>query len=166
MPHRSATARHVFAGYDFRRLFTISEYCDRDRQAFYQAIQSVREQNMNLTSWLEFFSRGLATQLQETVERGRLVIHCSKSTCSKSRQNRDTNRDIKCWGILGESWHIRPDLTSICRNRDCSIVRRFPYGTLALWCEARCVAGVATVTHIQIFDSSTDLDTVIALFLI
>jgi Fic family protein len=62
------------AGYDFKRLFTISEYYDRDRQAFYQAIQSVREQNMDLTSWLEFFAKGLATQLQETIERGRRAI--------------------------------------------------------------------------------------------
>ncbi len=62
------------AGYDFKRLFTISEYYDRDRQAFYRAIQGVREQGMDLTGWLEFFTQGLATQLQETVERGRRAI--------------------------------------------------------------------------------------------
>ncbi len=62
------------AGYDFKRLFTISEYYDRDRQAFYQAIQSVREQNMDLTGWLEFFTKGLATQLDEVKTRGEQVI--------------------------------------------------------------------------------------------
>ena len=36
VPHR--------AGYDFKRLFTLSEFYDRDRSAFYRAIQSVREQ--------------------------------------------------------------------------------------------------------------------------
>ena len=61
-------------GYDFKRLFTISEYYDRDRQAFYRAIQSVREQNMDLTSWLEFFTQGLATQLDEVKARGERVI--------------------------------------------------------------------------------------------
>lgn len=61
-------------GYDFKRLFTISEYYDRDRQAFYRAIQSVREQNMDLTSWLEFFARGLATQLDEVKAHGERVI--------------------------------------------------------------------------------------------
>ena len=30
------------AGYDFKRLFTLSEYYDRDRPAFYRTIQSVR----------------------------------------------------------------------------------------------------------------------------
>ena len=58
------------AGYDFKRLFTISEYYDRDRAAFYRAIQSVRERGMDLTGWLEFFTGGLATQLDEVKARG------------------------------------------------------------------------------------------------
>lgn len=61
-------------GYDFKRLFTISEYYDRDRTAFYKAIQGVRESGMDLTSWLEFFTDGLATQMREVQERGEKVI--------------------------------------------------------------------------------------------
>ena len=62
------------AGYDFKRLFTISEYYDRDRTAFYRAIQGVREQDMDLTGWLEFFTAGLATQLDEVKARGERTI--------------------------------------------------------------------------------------------
>ncbi len=62
------------AGYDFKRLFTISEYYDRDRPAFYQAIQSVRERAMDMTIWIEYFIEGLATQLAEVRKRGELVI--------------------------------------------------------------------------------------------
>jgi Fic family protein len=62
------------AGYDFKRLFTISEYYDRDRPAFYQAIRSVRESGMDMTTWLEFFVRGLVTQLVEVRERGEQAI--------------------------------------------------------------------------------------------
>lgn len=47
-------------GYDFKRLFAISEYYDRDRAAFYGAIQSVREHDMDMTGWLEYFVGGLA----------------------------------------------------------------------------------------------------------
>jgi Fic family protein len=36
-------------GYYFKRLFTISEYYDRDRPAYYKALQSVREHGMNMT---------------------------------------------------------------------------------------------------------------------
>lgn len=62
------------AGYDFKRLFTISEYYDRDRPAFYRAIQGVRECGMDLTGWLEYFTEGLAIQLSEVKERGEQVI--------------------------------------------------------------------------------------------
>ncbi len=62
------------AGYDFKRLFTISEYYDRDRTAFYEAIQSVRGSGMEMTGWLEYFVEGLATQLTEVRERGEQAI--------------------------------------------------------------------------------------------
>jgi len=58
------------AGYDFKRLFTISEYYDRERAAFYRAIQSVRESAMDMTGWLEYFVEGLTTQLTEVKQRG------------------------------------------------------------------------------------------------
>ncbi|MBU0609343.1 MAG: Fic family protein, partial [Armatimonadetes bacterium] len=62
------------AGYDFKRLFTISEYYDRDRSAFYNALQGVRDQGMDLTGWLDYFVEGLATQLGEVRERGERAI--------------------------------------------------------------------------------------------
>lgn len=61
-------------GYDFKRLFTISEYYDRDRAAFYRALHGIREQDMDLTGWLEFFTTGLATQLNEVKARGERAI--------------------------------------------------------------------------------------------
>lgn len=62
------------AGYDFKRLFTISEYYDRDRPAFYRAIRSVREHGMDMTVWLEYFVEGLTAQLAEVRERGEQAI--------------------------------------------------------------------------------------------
>ena len=62
------------AGYDFKRLFSISEFYDRDRLAFYAAIQGVRDQGMDLTGWLEYFVEGLATQMDEVTERGKRAI--------------------------------------------------------------------------------------------
>jgi Fic family protein len=62
------------AGYDFKRLFTISEYYDRDRGLFYKAIQSVRESGMAMTTWLEYFVDGLSTQLTEVKQRGEKAI--------------------------------------------------------------------------------------------
>ncbi|MBM4341471.1 MAG: Fic family protein [Deltaproteobacteria bacterium] len=62
------------AGYDFKRLFTISEYYDRDRTSFYRAIQGVREQHMDMTGWMEYFIEGLATQLLEVTKKGKQAI--------------------------------------------------------------------------------------------
>lgn len=62
------------AGYDFKRLFTISEYYDRDRPTFYKKIQSVRDNDMDMTGWLEYFITGLQTQMVEVKERGEQVI--------------------------------------------------------------------------------------------
>ena len=50
------------------------EYYDRDRMAFYRALQSVRRTNMDMTGWIEFFAIGLATQLAEVKRRGELAI--------------------------------------------------------------------------------------------
>lgn len=61
-------------GYDFKRLFTLSEFYDRDRTRFYRALQAVRENEMDLTGWLEFFVEGLATQLAEVKARGERAI--------------------------------------------------------------------------------------------
>jgi len=61
-------------GYDFKRLFTISEYYDRNRAPFYKALQSVRENNLDITCWLEYFVEGLAAQMREIQERGQVII--------------------------------------------------------------------------------------------
>ena len=61
-------------GYDFKRLFTISEYYDRDRPLYYKAIQSVRNNNMNMTYWLEYFVAGLHSQMEEIRQKGAQLI--------------------------------------------------------------------------------------------
>lgn len=58
------------SGYDFKRLFTISEYYDRNRQDYYHALQSVRNNNMDMTAWLEYFTKALETQMHEIQFKG------------------------------------------------------------------------------------------------
>jgi len=61
-------------GYDFKRLFTISEYYDKDRPSYYKAIQSVRNNNMDMTAWLEYFVDGLRSQMKEIQKKGEQLI--------------------------------------------------------------------------------------------
>jgi Fic family protein len=86
------------AGYDFKRLFSISEYYDRERSAFYQAIQSVRERGMDMTSWLEYFVEGLTTQLAEVRQRGEHAIRRDVLV----KEHRLTDRQAKALGHILE----------------------------------------------------------------
>lgn len=58
------------SGYDFKKLFTISEYYDRNRQDYYQALQSVRNNNMDMTGWLAYFCKALETKMREIQTKG------------------------------------------------------------------------------------------------
>ena len=68
------------SGYDFKRIFTISEYYDRNRPEFYKAIQNVRDNQsvndieMDMTGWLEYFTIALATQMREVTQLGRHAV--------------------------------------------------------------------------------------------
>jgi Fic family protein len=62
------------SGYDFKRLFTISEFYDRDRPAYYEAIRLGNAGGADLTGWLEYFTTGLAAQMSHTAARAGLVM--------------------------------------------------------------------------------------------
>ena len=62
------------ADYDFKRLFSISEYYDKDRGRFYNSIQSVRDNNMDMTTWLEYFVEGFLVQMNDVMNVGKKVI--------------------------------------------------------------------------------------------
>jgi Fic family protein len=55
------------AGFDFRGLLVLEEYFRRDLAAFQEATESVSK-NQNLTFWLEYFAKGVETQLEKALE--------------------------------------------------------------------------------------------------
>jgi Fic family protein len=65
-------------GYDFKRLFTISEYYDKNRPNYYQSIQSVRNNHMDMTIWVEYFVNGLRSQMLEIQDKGKKIILSEK----------------------------------------------------------------------------------------
>ena len=104
------------SGYDFKRLFTLSEYYDRDRAKFYRALQSVRERELDLTGWLEFFVDGLETQLGEVKARGEVVIRRDVIV----RDHRLNERQAQAVGLLLE----QPEIALEELERLCSGVNR------------------------------------------
>jgi len=51
-------------GYDIRKFFSLEEYFDSDAARYYRALQQV-EKTGELTSWLEYFTEGLAIELSK-----------------------------------------------------------------------------------------------------
>ncbi|HUK54072.1 MAG TPA: Fic family protein, partial [Candidatus Binatia bacterium] len=86
-------------GYDFKRLFTISEYYDRDRPAYYQALQSVRESGMDMTGWLEYFTEGLSAQMREVQVTAEHVIR-RDVILAKARKNGLKDRSMALLDFL------------------------------------------------------------------
>ncbi len=56
-------------GYDIRKFFSLEEYFDSDAARYYEALQSVEKNDGNLTSWLEYFTEGLAVELTHIKEK-------------------------------------------------------------------------------------------------
>jgi Fic family protein len=65
-------------GYDFQRLFSLSEFYDRERQDYYDAIQQVRDADGDLTGWLEYFTEGLAGQLMGVRTIGQGIVRSER----------------------------------------------------------------------------------------
>ena len=113
------------SGYDFKRLFVISEYYDKNRTAYYKAIQSVRENNMNMTMWLEYFTDGLSSQMLEIQEKGKRIIK-QDIILSKAEKLMLNERQLKALkSIIGkESMAIQdylklsPEITRRTAQRD------------------------------------------------
>lgn len=63
-----ATLILYLSGFDHRRIFTLDDYYDRDRQAYYAALKTVQQNNGDITLWLEYFTRGVAYSVNEAKE--------------------------------------------------------------------------------------------------
>jgi len=70
-----ATLSLYLDGYNIRRFFSLEEYYDRDPASYYGALRSGH--GGDLTAWLEYFSEGLAIELNRVKER---VLKLSKDS--------------------------------------------------------------------------------------
>ncbi len=73
---RTARAMATYAlyrrGYDFRRLFALEDYYNRDRQAYYEAIdlgKNYAERKTDFTPWLIYFTQGFKEEIDAVKRR-------------------------------------------------------------------------------------------------
>lgn len=59
-------------GYDFRRLFALEDYYNKDRQKYYAAInigKNYEERRVDFTPWLEYFVKGFKEEIDNVKEK-------------------------------------------------------------------------------------------------
>jgi Fic family protein len=61
--------------FDIKRFFALDDYYDQDRRAYYAALKCVDQQTLDLTTWLEYFSEGVAVSIKAVKEK---VVGLSK----------------------------------------------------------------------------------------
>lgn len=64
-----ATLILYLRGFDIKRFFALDDYYDSDRPAYYAALQSVNQETLDLTGWLEYFTDGVLLSLSKVKER-------------------------------------------------------------------------------------------------
>lgn len=62
-----ATLILYLRGFDAKQFFCLDDYYDSNRQAYYRALQSVNQETLDLTIWLEYFVEGVNISI-ETVK--------------------------------------------------------------------------------------------------
>jgi Fic family protein len=56
-------------GYDIREFFSIEEHFDRNAEEYYKALQTVAQNNGDVTVWLEYFTQCLSVELTKIKEK-------------------------------------------------------------------------------------------------
>ncbi len=63
-----ATLILYLSGFDHRRIFALDDHYDRDRQGYYAALGTVDKEVRDITKWLEYFTEGVASSVNEAKE--------------------------------------------------------------------------------------------------
>lgn len=138
---RAAATLSLFTdGYDLKRFFSLEEYFDRNPNAYFKTLQTVSNQlvkdesKRDLTSWLEYFSRGAAeefdrvkNEVQKLSLDGRLKGELGKQIELSERQikliefieshGRLRNEDFRTVLPMISQDSVRRDLTDLIRQK-------------------------------------------------
>jgi Fic family protein len=91
--------------FDTKRFFALDDYYDSDRPAYYKALQSVESKTLDITEWLEYFTYGVALQIEGVKER---VLSLSSDTKRKQLKGQIplTEKQMKIVERINTNGHI------------------------------------------------------------
>lgn len=92
-------------GFDTKQFFCLDDYYDSDRQAYYQALQSVDQKRLVLTKWLEYFVEGVSVSIETTKER---VIRLSSERLRRTKKGQIalTERQMRIVEFINQNGKI------------------------------------------------------------
>lgn len=91
--------------YDIKKFFCLDEHYDRDLPRYYKALQSVEEAKGDMTGWLEYFSDGLAEEL-EIIKDKILKLSRDAALRKKIGQIMLTDRQLKILSFIQDHGYI------------------------------------------------------------
>lgn len=92
-------------GFDTKQFFSLDDYYDADRPAYYAALQSVHQGTGDLTKWLEYFVEGVDVSVSAVKER---VIRLSSERLRKAKKGQIalTERQMKIVEFINQHGKI------------------------------------------------------------
>lgn len=73
----------LLRNFDIKRFFTLDDYYDSDRAAYYGTLQGVDSRKRDLTAWLEYFTVGVALSVNRVKER---ILRLSSEKLRKDKR--------------------------------------------------------------------------------
>lgn len=101
-----ATLILYLRGFDAKQFFCLDDYYDSDRQAYYRALQSVNQETLDLTIWLEYFIEGVNVSIDAVKEK---VIRLSSERLRKTKKGQIalTERQMRIIEFINQNGRVR-----------------------------------------------------------
>lgn len=127
LPHYELTNIHPFAdgngrlarlfavailfreGFVSRRLFSAERYYAMDKDAYYDALRSVRRNTNNMEQWLLYFTDGLAQEFERVADRARELNSLSQQLARTIQLSRNQEQAVAALTTGGRSEISRAD---------------------------------------------------------
>jgi len=122
-------------GFDAKQFFSLDDYYDSDRPAYYGALRKINPKTLDLTGWLEYFSEGVKISIEAVKER---VIRLSSERLRTAKKgqialterqmrivefivqnNRITNKDVRAMFKISD----RASLKEIRKLVDLTVIK-------------------------------------------
>ena len=92
-------------GFDTNQFFCLDDYYDSNRPAYYKALQSIKPDTLDLTSWLEYFTEGVNISTEAVKER---IVRLSSKRLrkAKGKQITLTERQMRIIEFINQNGKI------------------------------------------------------------